>query len=1493
MADSPQDVLAQQYRQQLIDREEIARRSILKNYRGVWRGLGEQIDGVLGSLRADPVTNEEIKQQFADEIATAAAGNTSPEVSPDKLGKVADLLMKKSAWQQVESKLDLSFEDIAGKAAELTAAHGTDLGKTAVADALKQISTELKEQNAKFDEKDQTKVISETKIAEIEETVRDFVTRSWQANQLAIKDSFIVKAAEAANAAREALRREVMLGLLKGVSVSAKEILGRVNLTIDQRENDPASDPALVRALRSEYRINVVESYRQSVRLTYELSGKVKKWQWTSSRTARTCAICWGYDGKTFNVATTPISHPHCRCVLVPVTDDESAPKKTQKPQQPDKSKSNGAAAFSNIPIPQQRAILGARAFEAYQNGEFELTDLIGIQYNQRFGVILYRRSVDQAIQNAHDRQKAEKKDEAKYLDPAQLMDAPLTVGGKKLRPKDKVPRVKVETSAYTIVDDGPSQIKTGEMSVERFWEVKKGFATGSITIPVSVAFLKTNSEVSPALLYHYALDTLKAQFYFKQEAIDRLKAEAGDTPLFYIGGDKNKEALTIESLKEDMKTDKYLNVIFKPATLQKLYRYGLEAGGDEQSQQLLQKLDYDIAKRERLAELEKQRPQNNPVGEMFWAMHRDIAMKEFIRQWEEDHTIGDPRDPNNKDANALADTIENFFRQAIETNPLYRFLPDSVKKEMVKFSMGGVNGAISLTSSVAGIGAFLQDSTLDLFISGMRDLKLADKIPGFEKLVQQNLQQREDRKAFFAKYATLNTADMQVQVNAYNKIVAEGLPTVPYDTPNFSAAAGSFVVQALPFIALTAATAGVGGVGVGGLILEGAIQAGTQGAISLGGTYISSNNYKQALISGGLATVQGALGGVTNRLPLAANLASDALSTYVFGKISGQDDDEIFRQIIFQTGFAGAMKTKDGFQKLSEKSFRPGGEMNEALAKLSGKDGEPISFDQAKQKFLDILSENSVRSSMDLAAQVRQVVQTTEVVRQINREIASAKNNNQKPAVKAAVKAANTGVKPNAAKMIAEYGSQNRFMSSAEATATRQELAKKVAGATAPNKGELAVPMTKLAVFHLESGIRTFGDFVKMMQAELKGSKLSLDEYEQIYKKGVDEVNRLRKENPGKTAAENETIKADLDSVTRFKEALRKTAEAEAAKKEQLANEKKKAASKKAANKETGGKTSGKTSGKKPVKPTDDANPKETGKKTDQPASEKKTSQKKEKAQLTEEEQARADADKYANYDDVKKMIGQELDINALKQKGYTIRYRNEKLEIVRLSGNRKKNYAKLTLDGESRLMIDRGDSPRISDPTKMKNNFKDKLAEELFGPNTKLTKEQKKAIKDIVAKIEHHHMISDGIVRNTDLGKLAQRAQYDLDKADNQIGLVNDKSLIGKKDTFNGKGGELLDFNTGHWDYHPKYDKMVRERMKAGLDEIKKEFPGIDVDKILADPSKPLPKELKNRILNEMKKIELELREKIRKGDVPRDEDGRLAELWGIDRGGGDTSA
>ena len=285
-----------------------------------------------------------------------------------------------------------------------------------------------------------------------------------------------------------------------------------------------------------------------------------------------------------------------------------------------------------------------------------------------------------------------------------------------------------------------------------------------------------------------------------------------------------------------------------------------------------------------------------------------------------------------------------------------------------------------------------------------------------------------------------------------------------------------------------------------------------------------------------------------------------------------------------------------------------------------------------------------------------------------------------------------------------------------------------------------------------------------------------------------------------------------------------------------------------------------------------------------------KKTSAKKEKVPLSDEEQAKLDAKDYANYEDVRKLVGQEMDIATLKKKGYTVRYRNDNLEIVRLSGNAKKKFAKLTLDGEGKLAIDRGESPRISDPTKMKNNFRTRLTEDLFGPNAKLTPEQKAVVKDIISKIEHHHMIADNIVRKTDLGKLAQRSKYDLDESGNVIGLVNDKSLVGNKEVFNGKGRELLDFNTGHWDYHPKYDKMVRERMKTGLENIRKDFP--DVDEYLANPSREIPDQMQRRILDEMKKIELELREKIHNGDVPRDKDGRLAELFGIDRGG-DTSA
>jgi hypothetical protein len=1176
--------LASQYRDLLVQREETARRSILKDYRGVWRGLGDEIDSAMESLRSDTPTSIELGEQFAEEFAALKEGEEI-QLSADKLTKVADLLLKKDAWNEVEKRIDTDFETLADSASELTKTHGTELGVEAVKHALALMDEELAEENEKTRKKDETAVLPPEKIKEIKDTVQDYVERSWLANQVALQDSFRLKAAEVAKTVREALRREVLHGLLKGAEAGAQQILERINLTMDERDRDPASDPALVRALRSEYRLAVVDGYRESLRLTYEATGKVKKWRWSASRTATSCAACWANDGTEFSVGATLKSHPHCRCLLVPVVDGA--------PQVKEKTKNTGQKAFKQLAVADQKAILGAKAFEAYDNGEFDLVDLVGIQYNQRFGVMLYRQSIDQARESARKRREVQKKDAAKYISPVKLIDGPVPSRKKLLR------TLKEQTTNGFLVDDGASQLDLAEMTGPQYMAIKEGFAANSIRIPVSSDFLKRSygDRLAPEFFIYHALETLRQQFLIEQAAIDKFGEELNRKGLRFLNDDK---AVTADSLKEAVKNSEYVYLYFSPDDMQKLFRDGLVATNQNDR---LKNFDFQVARKKKWAELEQDRPKNNALAEAFWAWHTEIVMKDFIRDYVDTNFTEDLR-ANNPDANGLADTIENFFRNSIEMHPLYRFLPDSVKNEMVKFGMGGVNGAISLTSAASGVGAFLQDSTLDLLVWGAREFGLDKYIPGFDTMVQRNYQVREDRKAFFTKYAELNTKEMQRHVFAYQTIVAEGLPTVPWDMPNWSAAGGNLVVQALPFIALSLATGGVGG--VGGLILEGSLSAAGQGAIGLGGKYITSNNYRESLITGGLAMVQGAIGGVTNKLPFLGNLTADALTTYTFGKISGQTDDQIFQQIVLQSGFAATMKAKEGVSKLSPQSFEPNGAMNRSLLEMINKDlpdNAPrvteLSAEDAKKVFLEVLDKHVSRSASELAETIRRTTQAQEVIKQINRETSAAKEQ-AKPNAKKPVRNSVPG--ELAAKILGDYGSRNKVVSSADASATRQALAKKLSGTMLYSNGDvtLAVPVVKLAIYHIEAGFRTFTEFVTMLRAEWKGQKLTTAQYEDVYLQAVKEINNSRK---GKT--ENgepvKLIDADTEGIRKFKEAE----DAAARKAEEVIAQK---AAEKAA--ETVKKTPTTKPNERP--PVKDPNQKPTEKTSDAPVKESPTPQEK-----------------------------------------------------------------------------------------------------------------------------------------------------------------------------------------------------------------------------------------------------------------------------------------
>lgn len=375
--------LTEQYAKQLMSREDSARLSMLKDYRGVWTGLEKNIDSAVKRIEFSAAETLELAEAFSGDLAE------SSDLPTDKLDKFTDLLMKKNSWQELERGLQQDFLDVAANAAATTERHRGALGQTAVDHAVKLMQAQLGGKKA-------APSLSKKALAALNEQVKNSIDQMWRDRRDSIEDLFRAKAAEAADRARAALRQEVLHGILTGAN--GEKILGRVKQAIEERGNDPERDPTLVRALRAEYRVATQNTYREALRFTAAESGRVSSWRWTSSRKSTTCALCWAMDGKIFPIDTPLKSHPHCRCVPVPVVEDEAGNALREMQGDEREGGETGETAFTDIPRQQQKAILGMKAFAAYERGEFDLSDLIGVQFNDRFGVTLYRQSVDNAI---------------------------------------------------------------------------------------------------------------------------------------------------------------------------------------------------------------------------------------------------------------------------------------------------------------------------------------------------------------------------------------------------------------------------------------------------------------------------------------------------------------------------------------------------------------------------------------------------------------------------------------------------------------------------------------------------------------------------------------------------------------------------------------------------------------------------------------------------------------------------------------------------------------------------------------------------------------------------------------------------------------------------------------------------------------------------------------------------------------------------------------
>ena len=129
-------------------------------------------------------------------------------------------------------------------------------------------------------------------------------------------------------------------------------------------------------------------------------------------------------------------------------------------------------------------------------------------------------------------------------------------------------------------------------------------------------------------------------------------------------------------------------------------------------------------------------------------------------------------------------------------------------------------------------------------------------------------------------------------------------------------------------------------------------------------------------------------------------------------------------------------------------------------------------------------------------------------------------------------------------------------------------------------------------------------------------------------------------------------------------------------------------------------------------------------------------------------------------------------------------------------------------------------------------------------------------KQTNEVINRWEKHHVIPDGIAQTDPLMKIARQLGWNVDEGKNQIGL-NKKDILFDKRFDN---SEL-----GHWSDHKKYTEKIREAIK----DLKKDLEA-KYGKTLEEMTPEELQKAKPEILKEVRKIQEEFKDKIKKGAV-----------------------
>jgi len=117
-------------------------------------------------------------------------------------------------------------------------------------------------------------------------------------------------------------------------------------------------------------------------------SDVVTGWMWYSSLDSDTCMACAVEHGTVHSLDESMDSHYNCRCTSIPVVAGY------------DDKVQTGVDWFKGLPESQQREMMGNSAFEAWQAGKFELSDMATRRHDDVYGEMLARTPLSELIKN-------------------------------------------------------------------------------------------------------------------------------------------------------------------------------------------------------------------------------------------------------------------------------------------------------------------------------------------------------------------------------------------------------------------------------------------------------------------------------------------------------------------------------------------------------------------------------------------------------------------------------------------------------------------------------------------------------------------------------------------------------------------------------------------------------------------------------------------------------------------------------------------------------------------------------------------------------------------------------------------------------------------------------------------------------------------------------------------------------------------------------------